>query len=199
MLTLYHFPNSRSSSIVWLLEELEVPYETTIVDIRRRDGTGRRDPANPHPHGKVPVIAHDGKIVFEIAAIALYLTDAFPEKNLGPRVGDAKRGEYLSWLAYRPGVLEPAIMMRFLKVAHVQGAMAWAEAGEVENVLNDALSTAKYFLGDAFSAADITLGGAINFLMGSKLLNKTQVLQEYCERITARPAYKRAIERDAQK
>ena len=199
MLTLYHFPNSRSSSLVWLLEELEVPYETKIVNIRRRDGSGARDPANPHPHGKVPVIRHDGVNVFEIAAITLYLTDAFPEKKLGPLVGDPRRGEYLSWLAYRPGVLEPSMMMRFLKVPHVQGTMGWAEPGEVENVLNETLSTRKYFLGDAFSAVDVALGGAINFMMGFRLLNETPVLKEYCERITARPAYQRAIERDAHK
>lgn len=199
MITLFHAPNSRSSSIVWLLEELEVPYETKIVSIRRGDGTGERDPANPHPHGKVPAIRHDGQTVFEIAAITLYLTDAFPQKKLGPQAGDSRRGEYLSWLAYRPGVLEPSMLMRRLKVAHLQGTMGWAEAGEVENVLNQTLSARKYFLGDDFSAADISLGGTINFLMTFKLLNETPVLKEYCGRITARPAFKRAMERDAVK
>ncbi len=197
MITLYHAPNSRSTSIVWLLEELEVPYETKIVGIRRGDGTGERDPANPHPHGKVPAIRHDGHTVFEIAAITLYLTDAFPAKELGPQVGDPLRGEYLSWLAYRPGVLEPSMLMRRFKVQHVPGTMGWAEAGEVENVLNQTLSARKYFLDDAFSAADISLGGTINFLMMFKLLNETPVLKEYCGRITARPAFKRAMERDA--
>ena len=199
MLTLYHAPNSRSSAIVWLLEELEVPYETKIVSIRRGDGTGGRDPANPHPHGKVPALKHDGELVFEIAAITLYLTDAFPAKKLGPAAGDPGRGEYLSWLAYRPGVVEPAMLMRRFKVAHVHGTMGWAEAGEVENVLNETLSARKYFLGDAFSAADIALGGTINFLMMFKILNETPVLRDYCARITARPVFKRAMERDAQK
>jgi glutathione S-transferase len=125
MLTLYHAPKSRSSSIVWLLEELGAPYQKHIVDIRRPDGSGSGtpDPNNPHPHGKVPALDHDGHRVFETAAIALYLTDLFPEKGLGPQVGDPLRGEYLSWLAYRPSVLEPALMMRRLNVPHVQGAM----------------------------------------------------------------------------
>lgn len=199
MLTLFHAPNSRSTSIAWLLEELEVPYETKIVTIRRGDGTGTRDPANPHPHGKVPALQHDGQTVFEIAAITLYLTDAFPQKKLGPQVGDANRGEYLSWLAYRPGVLEPAMLMRRFNVAHVPGTMGWAEAGEVENVLNEVLSTRKYFLGEEFSAADISVGGTINFLMMFKLLKETPILRDYCARITARPAFKRAMERDATK
>ena len=83
-----------------------------------------------------------GSVVFEIAAISLYFTDLFPEKKLGPRMGDPRRGEYLSWLAYRPGVIEPAMMMRRLKVKHVQGGMGWAEAGEVEATLNSVLSGA---------------------------------------------------------
>jgi glutathione S-transferase len=197
MLTLYHAPKSRSSTIVWLLDELEVPYETKIVSIRHGDGTGARDPANPHPHGKVPAIKHDGHTVFEIAAITLYLTDAFPEKKLGPKVGEPMRGEYLSWLAYRPGVLEPSMLMRRFKIQHVPGTMGWADADEVENVLNEALSARKYFLGEEFSAADIALGGTINFLMMFKLLNETPILRDYCARITARPAFKRAMERDA--
>ena len=63
MITLYHSPQTRSGSIVWLLEELEVPYQTKIVDFRRADGTGTKDPANPHPHGKVPTLADDGETV----------------------------------------------------------------------------------------------------------------------------------------
>jgi glutathione S-transferase len=196
MLTLFHAPKSRSGSIVWLLEELGVPYETKVVDIRRGDGSGARDAANPHPHGKVPCLQHDGQVVFEIAAITLYLTDLFPDAKLGPRVGDPKRGEYLSWLAYRPGVIEPAMMMRRLNVKHVPGAMGWAEASEVEETLNSILSRRKYLLGDEFSAADISIGGTINFMMMFKLMSETQVFKDYTARITSRPAFKRMMDRD---
>lgn len=196
MLTLYHAPKSRSNSVVWLLEELGVPYELKIANIRRGDGTGERDPKNPHPHGKVPLLMHDGHRVFEIAAIMLYLTDLFPEKKLGPKVGDPLRGEYLSWLAWRPGVLEPSIMMRRLEVKHIHGTMGWAPAEEVESVLNETLRDRKYLLGDEFSAADISIGGTVNFLMMFKMFNETPALKEYTARITARPAYQRAMERD---
>ncbi|HET9105850.1 MAG TPA: glutathione S-transferase family protein [Steroidobacteraceae bacterium] len=196
MLTLIHAPKSRSSTVMWLLEELGVPYEIRIVDIRRGDGTGARDPANPHPHGKVPCLLHDGRRIFEIAAIVLYLTDLFPDRKLGPPPGDPKRGEYLSWLAYRPGVLEPALIMRRLNVKHVPGTMGWAEAGEVEEVLNATLSSRKYLLGDEFSAADISVGGTINFMLMFKLMSETPVLEEYTARITSRPAFKRAMEKD---
>jgi hypothetical protein len=61
MLTLIHKPRTRSGSIVWLLEELGAPYETKIVSTRGEDGSGSADPANPHPHGKVPALIHDGR------------------------------------------------------------------------------------------------------------------------------------------
>ena len=102
MLTLYHAPQSRSSRIVWLLEELEAPYALHITDIPRMDGSGKPDPSNPHPDKKVPAIVDDGVLVTESAAICLYLTDKFPAKGIGPVVGDPLRGPYLTWLAYNP-------------------------------------------------------------------------------------------------
>ncbi|MFZ1904011.1 MAG: glutathione S-transferase N-terminal domain-containing protein [Steroidobacteraceae bacterium] len=86
MITLYHRPRSRSTRLIFLLEELGAPYTIQVVSIRTRDGGGALDPANPHPHGKVPVISDDGVVVFESSAIALYLSDRFPENRLGPLV-----------------------------------------------------------------------------------------------------------------
>src|SRR3954468_21409200 len=192
MLTLIYKPQTRSISILWLLEEIGTPYETKLVTTRTADGKGAVDPANPHPHGKVPALVHDGEVVFEGAAIALYLVDLFPEAKLGPRVGEAKRGALLSWLAYRPGILEPAMMERHLKIQHIPGAMGWAEPDEVDAFLNRHLSENRYFLGDAFSAADILVGGAIQYMMFVKLMAETPVFTEYCARITSRPALQRA-------
>jgi glutathione S-transferase len=196
MITLYHSPQTRSASIVWLLEELEVPYQTKLVDFRRADGTGSRDPANPHPHGKVPALTDGGETVFEGSAIALFLTDKYRTKILGPAPGDAKRGEYLSWLAYRPGVMEPALISRRFEFKHVFGAMGWAPADEVEEVLNKHLASRQYFLGDAFSALDILLGGGLNFLMMAKMIKETPVLKAYAARITDRPAFRKMMELD---
>ncbi len=173
MITLYHLPNSRSSIIVWLLEELHVPYKTrTVTNIRRADGSGARDPQNPHPHGKVPALAHDGQIVFETSAIALYLTDQFPQAGLAPTVGAPLRGDYVSWLAYRSGVLEPAFIARRLNINHVYGMMGWAPPEEVEEVLNSHLKDRPYFLGDRFSAADVVVGGGINLMIQFKLMTR---------------------------
>ena len=193
MLTLYQFPKSRSDSIVWLLEELGASYETKLVSIRRADGTGERDPTNPHPHGKVPALVHDGEMVFESSAIALYLTDMFPEAKMGPRIGEPKRGEYLSWLAYRSAVMEPAFLERRFAIKHVYGAMGWAPPEEVEEVLNATLAKRKYLLGDAFSAADVMLGGGVHFMMLFKMIAETPVLKDYAARITSRPAFRKMM------
>lgn len=196
MITLYHSPQTRSASIVWLLEELEVRYQIKEVDFRRADGTGTRDPANPHPHSKVPALADDGETVFEGSAIALFLTDKYRTKRLGPAVGDPKRGEYLSWLAYRPGVLEPALISRRFDIKHVYGAMGWAPADEVEEVLNQQLSTRKYLLGDDFSAADILIGGGVYFMLLAKMFKETPVMRAYVDRVVDRPAYRKMMEKD---
>jgi glutathione S-transferase len=199
MITLYHSPQTRSSSIVWLLEELGVPYETKLVTFRRADGTGEKDPANPHPHGKVPALHDDGETVFESSAIGLFLTDKYRNVRLGPAVGEPQRGEFLSWLFYRPGIMEPAFIERRLEIKHIQGMMGWAAPDEVEKVINDHLSKNKYFLGDEFSTADVLLGGGIHFMLLFKMAKETPVLREYADRITSRAAFKRAMERDAQK
>jgi len=166
MITLYHSPQTRSGSIVWLLDELQVPYETKLVTFRKADGTGEKDPANPHPHGKVPALTDDNETIFESGAIALFLTDKYRKVRMGPGPGDPKRGEYLSWLFYRPGVMEPAFMERRFNIQHVNGAMGWAQTEEVEQVLNDHLAKNKYFLGDEFSATDIMLGGGLYYKIG---------------------------------
>jgi glutathione S-transferase len=193
MITLYHCPQTRSASIVWLLEELEVPYQTKVVDFRRADGSGSRDASNPHPHGKVPALVDGDETVFESSAIALFLTDKYRTKKLGPAVGEPNRAEYLSWLAYRPGVMEPALISRRFEIKHVYGAMGWAPADEVEEVLNGHMASRRYFLGDTFSALDILLGGGLHFMMMAKMIKATPVLTAYAARITDRPGYRKMM------
>jgi glutathione S-transferase len=196
MLTLYHAPRSRSSRIVWLLEELGAPYTLKYVSIRRADGSGAADPANPHPHGKVPTLTDDGALIFESPAIALYLTDRFPDAGLGPRVGDSGRGAYLTWLAWYTGVFEPSLTAKFLKVQHVYGTFGWAPFDDVLAYFSATISKNPHVLGDRFSAADIIIGGSLPFLMG-RVVPETDDLKRYVTRITERPAYARARTKDS--
>jgi glutathione S-transferase len=192
MITLYHAPRSRASRFIFLLEELGTPYELKEVNIRRGGGSGALDTANPHPHGKVPVIRDGETIVYESAAIALYLTDKFPQAGIGPLVGDAKRGAYLTWLAYYAGVMEPAWMSAFMKWEVRRGTAGWVKTDEVMELVNATLEKNPYILGEKFSAADILIATTFKLFMGSPMLEKTDLLEGYVNRVTSRPAYARA-------
>ena len=140
MITLFHHPRSRSTRFIFLLEELEAPYQIQLVTMRRSDGTGAVDLANPHPHGKVPAISDDGVVVFESPAIALYLTDRFPKNQLGPLAGQPDRGAYLSWLSYYTGVLEPAFMSKFMNTDVPRGTAGWVPVEEAMAAVIQSLS-----------------------------------------------------------
>jgi glutathione S-transferase len=196
MLKLYHAPRTRSSRFIWLLEELGEPYQIELVSIRRGDGSGKADSKDPHPHGKVPALVHDDTTVFESIAVALYLTDAFPAKGLGPRIGDPTRGAYLTWLAYYAGVLEPAYVSKFMKVEVPRGTAGWVSAEEAMEHVNGALRAAPYLLGERFSAADLLYSSTFALFLGSPLLPEDEGLRAYVNRCTSRPAYQRAAVRD---
>lgn len=196
MITLYHAPRSRASRFIFLLEELGAPYELAEVTIRRGDGSGALDSHNPHPHGKVPAIRDGETVVYESAAIALYLTDKFPQAGIGPLIGDPKRGAYLTWLAYYAGVMEPAWMSAFMKTDVPRGTAGWVKTDEVMELVNATLSKGPYILGDKFSAADVLIATTFKLFMGSPLLPKTELLEAYVNRVTERPAYARGMAKD---
>jgi glutathione S-transferase len=199
MLTLYHAPQSRSSRFLWLLEEIGQPYTVQLVSIRRRDGSGHQDAAyrTVQPHGKVPALDHDGSIVFESAAIALYLADAFPEARLGPRIGEPTRGAFVTWLAYYTGVLEPAFVTKALGFATTNSTTGWAPTDEIMAHIDGQLARGPYLLGAAFSTADILFGSTFALFKGSPLMPDSPVRNDYIERLTSRPAFKRAGDKDA--
>jgi glutathione S-transferase len=197
MITLFHRSKTRSSRFIFLLEELEAPYEIKHVSTRTADGGGAPDPVNPHPHGKVPAISDDGVVVFESPAIALYLTDKFPKNGLGPRVGESGRGAYLSWLAYYSGVLEPAFMSKFMNTPVPRGTAGWVAVEEAMPAVLKALSNGPFILGERFSAADVLYGTTFALFAQSPIMPKSAVIEEYIERIVGRPAFARAQARDA--
>lgn len=196
MITLFHRARTRATRFIFLLEELNAPYEIKSVTTLSSDGTGARDPANPHPHGKVPAISDDGQIVFELPAIALYLTDKFTKNCIGPLVGDPKRGAYLSLLSYYSGVAQPAFMMKFMKVETPRGTAGWVPAEEATAYLSKLLEQGPYLLGERFSAADVLYGTTFAMFMGGGMLPATPLLETYVKRVIERPAYARAQEKE---
>lgn len=193
MITLYHAPRSRSSSILWLLEEIGVPYKIALTPIVYGNGQGAPAPEsyrNIHPHKKVPAIDDDGKVVFEGAAITVYLADRFSLGKLAPALDDPMRGAYLTWIAYYAASMGPIIGSRF------QGWDSEKPTGfgtfeDMENFLARTLESQPYIAGDKFTAADTLVGGAVRFFKGS-FLSARPCYDAYVERLDKRPAVARA-------
>ncbi|WP_174300160.1 glutathione S-transferase family protein [Caulobacter sp. S45] len=195
MLKLYHSPQTRSSRMVWLLEEIGAPYEIEYLDIRAEGGLPESYRAI-HPLKKVPALQHDGEIVTESAAICLYLSDAFPAAGLGPRVGEAGRGAYLSWLAYYAGVVEPALMVKAVGATGFSPlSAAWGDPELMIKRLEDTLSAGPYVLGERFTTVDVLIGST--FQWAGRLLPKTEAVEAYKSRLMSRPAFLRSLEKDA--
>jgi glutathione S-transferase len=195
MLTLFHAPQSRSSRIVWLLEELGAKYEIAYTNIPRMDGSGGSDPANPHPDKKVPALVHDGTLITESIAVILYLTDMHPEAGLAPRVGDPKRGTYLSWLAYYAGVVEPVVTLEFAKLLdNPMLARTFRGRAEVDARISGALAKSRFLLGDEFSALDVLFGSIGQWFRTA--LPPGERVDRYVADCVARPAVARAVAKD---
>ena len=196
MLTLYHAPQSRSSRIVWLLEELGADYTLRITDIPRADGTGAPDPANPHPDKKVPTLVDDGVVITESIAIVQYLTDKFPGAGLGPTIGDPKRGPYLGWLAYYAGVIELVVNLEFAGLGDSAVMQrTFRDRTAMNRRLLEALDPGPYILGEQFSGADILIASMGQFVRA--MLPTGPPVDAYLERCNARPALARAVAKDA--
>jgi glutathione S-transferase len=196
MLTLHHAPQSRSSRILWLLEELGAPYEIRLTDIPRPDGSGAADPGNPHPDKKVPALVDDGVLVTESAAIILYLTDKFPSAGIGPLTGDPLRGAHLTWLAYYAGVIEPVVTLEFAQLANNPVLeRTFRGRAEIDARIPSALRAGPYVLGDRFSGADILVTSVGQF--ARTMLPADPIVDEYLARTSARSALARARAKDA--
>jgi glutathione S-transferase len=196
MITLFHRPKTRSSRFIFLLEELGAPYEIRLVSGRARDGSGSADPANPHPHGKVPAISDDGAVVFESPAIALYLTDKFPQAGLGPLPGEEGRAAYLSLLSYYSGVLEPAFISKLINATVPRVTAGWVPVDEAMAVIGARLAAGPYLLGERYSALDVLYGTMFAMFTKGPMLAPSPILDAYIARVVGRPAFARAQARD---
>ena len=196
MLTLIHAPDSRSTRILMLMEEMGIWDQIDIkpVTITYRDGSGAPDMTNPHPEGKVPVLIHDGTVITESGAIMLYLTSMFPNAGLAPLPGDARWGAYLTWLFWYQGVMEPVMMAEVLGLRHIGLVRNYRGMAEVTARLRAALDQRPYLCGD-YSAADLICASAFGFL--PQLMPDDAVVQDWVARCQARPALAKAKAYDA--
>lgn len=196
MLTFYHAPQSRSFSILWLLEELGQPYEMEIVDIRAQSGPPESYRAI-QPHKKVPAIVHDGVTVTERAAICLYLTEQFPKAGLAPAVGDKDRPAFLTSLVYTDAVLDPIIATSVHKFQYEARGFSFGSHADTVANLAKKLGEHPYAAGERFTAADTQLGAGIHFGMNIVgVLPRLPVFEAYMGRMMERPGLQRTLQKD---
>jgi glutathione S-transferase len=197
MLTFFHAPNSRSSAIATLIDEMGISdwIETRLVSIPRQDGSGGRDPMNPHPEGKVPVLVHDGQVITERGAIILHLTSLFPDSGLAPKVGTPEWGAFVGWLTWYHAVMEPVLVFDFAKIDHPILGITFRGHDEVAARIRRALERGPWLLGETYSAADLLVHAPYAWFKDAT--PNDPLILDWVERCKQRPARQRNLAADA--
>jgi glutathione S-transferase len=200
MIEVHHLNNSRSQRVLWCLEELGVDYE--IVKHQRDSQTNLAPESlkEIHPLGKAPVLRDDGQVLFESGAILDYLVRKYGRGRLAPSQGSEEWFRYNALLHYAEGsAMLPVMMKLYLsRLGEAGGPILPRVHGEIENhfgFLDAQLAHNDYFAGREFTAADIQLSFVIQAARMLYGLDKFPRLAAFLERVQARPAYQRAIER----
>jgi len=196
-LVFYHAISSRGAIVRWMLEEVGEPYETRLLDLRGGEGRGP-DYLAVNPQGKVPAIVHKGVATTEVAAICLYLADAFPQAGLAIPVGDPRRGPYLRWAVFNASAIEPAMMdAKFPRREDPPStAIGYRPLDALLDIVAQAVTPGPYLMGEQFTAADVVIGSALRFGMAFGMMPQRADLAGYVARLNARPAFRRAEEKD---
>ena len=200
MLKLHFAPNSRAGRIVWLLEELELPYEINKMAFHPKDLKSDEHRAR-HPLGRVPVLEDGDVSIFESGAIVEYMLERHKNGGLKPAVDDPRFPDYLQWFHYCEGMVMPPINTVVVHTILLpEDRRDETVLGQARRLLtkalapvNEALDGKEYLIGD-FSGADIMLGHAC--FMANRMgcvSDEMTHLKGYVECITARPAFQTAI------
>ncbi len=192
-ITLFHAVRSRSFRALWFLEELGEPYRIEPIDLDK--GEHKRERLTRHnPMGKVPVVLDGDVAVAESGAIFIYLSDKYAPGRLAPRPDDEQqRSDYLRWMFFAAGVMEPAFGEKFFKWELNPRQVAWGSFASMLETLDAGLRGKDWLLGDKFTAADVFVGSNVHYGVLFGILPKEGVIAEYLARCAARPALKRAL------
>jgi glutathione S-transferase len=198
MLTVHHLNNSRSQRVLWLLEELGVPYE--IVRYQRQPDM--RAPAELraiHPLGKSPVITDNGNTIAESGAIAEYIIDTYGNGRLIPPPKTPERLRYTYWLHYAEGSAMPPLLLKLLFTLMPNQALTSLVNPQLKQHMaywEGELGKSQWFAGNKFSAADIQMSFPLEAAAARGGLEQGHPrAMAFLERIHARPAYQRALEK----
>ena len=201
MLKLHFAPNSRAGRIVWLLEELELPYEINKMAFHPKD-LKSDEHRERHPLGRVPVLDDGDVRIYESGAIVEYILERHKKGGLKPDVDSSDYPDYLQWFHYCEGMVMPSmntIVVHTLLLpeerrdATVLGQAQRLLARALEPV-NEALEGNDYLIGN-FSGADLMLGHSCFMSNNLGCVSDDMVnIKGYVQRISERPAFKKAIE-----
>jgi glutathione S-transferase len=213
VLIVHHLNNSRSQRVLWLLEELGVPYE--IVRYKRQpDMRAPKELLAVHPLGKSPVITDNGNTIAESGAIVEYILGTYGQGRLIPPAGTPERLRYTYWLHYAEGSAMPPLLLKLLftvmpkrapsllrplvrKVSNqVLTALVNPQLKQHMAFWEEELGKSEWFAGNEFSAADIQMSFALEAASARAGLEEGHPkCMAFLERIHARPAYIRALEK----
>jgi glutathione S-transferase len=215
MIVVHHLNNSRSQRVLWLLEELGMPYE---IQRYQRDAKTMLAPPElkkVHPLGKSPVITDGERTIAESGLILEYLVERYGAGKLAPPPGSEERLRYRYWMHYAEGSAMPPLLLKLVFDRIEQGPMpffirplARGIARQVKqsfitpqlklhlDYLESELGKAEWFVGNEFTAADIQLSFPLEAAALRGGLDQSRPrLHAFLQKIHARPAYRRALER----
>lgn len=197
MLTLYHSPNSRSSRILTLIDEMGIGDRVQIRDVgirRSLPPSGAPDPANPHPEGKVPFLVDGDEVIRETPAIILYLLEKFPGTGLGIEPGAPGRGEFLGWMAYYASVFEPVVVLTRMEIDHPFLRDCWRGMPEVFAAFRRSLEKGEWLVGNRYTAADLLMSSAFAWWPDGR--PEDEMIGGWIDRCLNRPSVQRTAARD---
>lgn len=196
-ITLFYSPQTRATGARVLLEELKVPYDLHVLNMKTNE---QRQPAYLaiNPLGKVPAVRVGETLVTEQGAIYLYLADLFPEAGLAPALTDPDRGAYLRWLFIYGSCFEPAVVDRYLKRdPSSMNETPYASYESLIDLLEETLKTSPYLLGERFTAADLLWGIALRWTTMFGLVEARPAFHAYMDRIGSRASIQKVSAEDA--
>ncbi len=201
MLTIYHLDNSRSERVVWLAEELGIPYDQ--VTHLREKGMAPLSFRDIHPLGRAPVVRLGDQVMMESGAICDFLVHLYGEGQLSPERSSYDYPRYLEWMHFAEGSCMSGLLVELV------GGMVANDPDDNEQIsaitkrnramlryIDDELSTRPYFAGEHFSAADIMMEFNFSFLERycDKDCAEYSNIRRWLEQVRGRAAYARAME-----
>ncbi len=196
-ITLYHHPWSRAANVVWMLEEVGVPYDLEFVDTLKG---AQKDPAflAKNPMGKLPTLVDGDTVITESAAIALWLADRYSLGDLAPNLDDPARATYYRWILYGPSVIEPGCYAHSASWPSKPSAAGWGTYEAMLDTVEFAIGGGPWLLGERFTMADVCFGGTVIFMTSFGMMEKRPVIMAYVERLKGRVARTRSDAINAQ-